>query len=134
MPDACIRCCIATKREDGILEERDATFWILVDTVNPFSVGDQLQELPAASEEEETKHVLPTDGQSGTLDIPLPEFSLNKLESEEMVEMHMTTFPANSDSVHLLHMLQVRELEIQMLEVSGSGVQQTGLRIACPKY
>ena len=123
MLDACIRCCIATKREDGILEEMDATFWILVDTADPFIVGDQLQELPAASEEEETKRVIPTDGQSGTLDIPLPEFSPDKLESEERVEMHLPTLPAYSDSVHLLHTLPVPELETQTSEVSGSGVK-----------
>ena len=59
--------------------------------------------------------VLPIEGQSGTVDIPFPEFSLDKLEPEEIVEMHMPTFPANSDSVHLLHTLPVLELEIQTL-------------------
>ena len=57
--------------------------------------------------------VLPTEGQSGTLDIPLPEFFLDKLESEEMVKMHMPTFPVNLDSVRLLHTLPVPELEVK---------------------
>ena len=122
MSDASIRCCIATKREDGTLEEWVATSWIFVDTVDPSSMGDKLHELPEASEVGETLLVLPTEGQSGKLDIPLPEISLDKAESWEMVEMHMPTIPANSDSVLLLHILQVPEQEIQTSEVSSSGV------------
>ena len=105
---------------EGILEEFNATFWILVDTVDPSSMRDKLQESPAASEEEETMLVLPIEEQSGTVDIPLPEFSLDKLESEEIVEMHMPTFPANSDSVHLLHSLPVPELEIENAHFGSS--------------
>ena len=78
--------------------------------------------------------VLPTEGQSGTLDIPLPEFFLDKLESEEMVKMHVPTFPVNSDSVRLLHTLPVPELMIQTLEVSGSSVQRTDPCLVCLKY
>ena len=75
MPDACMRCCIATKREDGTLGGWDATSLILVDTTDLPSMEGRLQELPEETRVEETMLVLPKEELLGILNIPLSEFS-----------------------------------------------------------
>ena len=75
MPDACMRCCIATKRENGTLGGWDATSLILVDTTDLHSMEVRLQELPEETRVEETMLVLPKEELLGILNIPLSEFS-----------------------------------------------------------